>query len=260
MRALQAPKSGLAIFLAVVLSLTMMGLPEVYQGKISDYSRSSILDSGQWLFSRIARYSRSESKSRYLLAENVRLSLENMQLQEAAEENRRLRLELEFPQRRPFSNLIPAEVIGRDPDQLYDTIVINAGSRAGVETEQVVVTAAGLVGHIIHVDENASTVQLIMRSRVSAVVQRGRAHGVISWVPGGRFQLRYVDASSKIEPGDRVVTSGLGGRFPKGITVGNVTEVKEQQKDPLFKAVFLQSEVGFWDLEEVFVMGDPTVR
>jgi rod shape-determining protein MreC len=253
-------RSRLVIFILVVLSLTMMGLPEVHQNKISDYSRSTILNSGQWLFSRVARYSRSERKSRYLLAENVRLSLENMQLREAAEENRRLRLELEFPQRRPFSNLIPAEVIGRDPDQLYDTIVINAGSNAGIETEQPVVTAAGLVGHVIHVGENASTVQLIMRSRVSSVVQRGRAQGIISWVPGGRFQLRYVDASSIIEPGDRVVTSGLGGRYPKGITVGYVTEVKEQQKDPLFKAVFLQSDVDFWDLEEVFVMGDTAVR
>ena len=238
----------------------MMGLPEVHQETISGFSRSSILNSGQWLFSRVVKYSRSERKSRYLLAENVRLSLENMQLREAAEENRRLRLELEFSQRRPFSNLIPAEVIGRDPDQLYDTIVINAGSGTGIETELPVVTAAGLVGHIIQVGEKASTVQLIMRSRVSAVVQQGRAHGVISWVPGGRFQLRYVDASSIIEPGDRVVTSGLGRLYPKGITVGFVTEVKEQQKDPLFKAVFLQSEVDFWDLEEVFVIGDTTRR
>ena len=260
MRALQIHRNRLAILLSVVLSLTMMGLPEVYQKMISDYSRTTILNSGQWLFSRVARYSRSDRKSRYLLAENVRLSLENMQLREAAEENRRLRLELEFPPRRPFSNLIPAEVIGRDPDQLYDTIVINAGSGAGIEAEQPVVTAAGLVGHVIQADENASTVQLIMRSRVSSVVQRGRAHGVISWVPGGRFQLRYVDASSSIEPGDRVVTSGLGGRYPKGITVGYVTEVKEQQKDPLFKAVFLRSEVDFWDLEEVFVMGGTALR
>ena len=127
---------------------------------------------------------------------------------------------LEFTQRRPFSNLIPAEVIGRDPDQLYDTIVVNAGTRAGIQTEQPVVTAAGLVGHVIHADENASTVQLIMRSRVSAVVQQGRAHGVVSWVPGGRFQLRYVDARSIIEPGDRVVTSGLGVVIPRALPSG----------------------------------------
>ena len=260
MKTLQGTKSRFAIFLSVVLSLTMMGLPEVHQAKITDYSRSTILNSGQWLFSRVVRFSRNETKSRYLLAENVRLSLEIMQLREAAEENRRLRLELELPHRRPFRNLIPAEVIGRDPDQLYDTIVINAGSDAGVESGQPVVTAAGLVGHVIHVNENASTVQMIMRSRVSSLVQRGRAHGVTSWVPGGRFQLRYVDASSNIEPGDLIVTSGLGGRFPKGITVGYVTEVKEQQKDPLFKAVFLQSEVNFWDLEEVFVIGDRAPR
>mgnify|MGYP000063643295 CR=1 FL=1 len=60
-----------------------------------------------------------------------------------------------------------------------------------------------------------------------------------------------------IEIGDRVVSSGLGGRFPKGLTVGYVTEVREQERDPLFKEVFLESSVDFRDLEEVFVI-DPS--
>ena len=56
-----------------------------------------------------------------------------------------------------------------------------------------------------------------MRSKVSAVVQKGRAHGLVAGVPGGgRFELLYVDASSLVKVDDRVVSSGLGGRYPKG--------------------------------------------
>ena len=93
-----------------------------------------------------------------------------------------------------------------------------------------------------------------MRSRVSAVVQGERAQGIVSWVSGHRFRLRYVDASSQIAKGDLVVSSGLGGLFPKGITIGRVTEVRKQERDPLFKQVFLESTVDFLDLEEAFVI------
>ena len=120
------------------------------------------------------------------------------------------------------------------------------------------VTTAGLVGHVIQVEGTSSVVQLIVskRSHVSAVVQKSRTHGVVSWVPGNRFVLRYADANSAIEVGDRVVSSGLGGRYPKGLTIGYVSEVREQKRDPLFKEVFLESSVDFWDLEEVFLI-DP---
>ena len=252
---LQPHRNQLVLVLALVLSLTLMGLSREHREAIAHFCQTALFSTGQWLFSRVVRYARSEEKARHLLAENVRLALENMQLSEAAEENRRLRKALQFPQRGEFKVLVPAEVIGRDPDHMYDTLVISAGTSSGVEPGQPVVTTQGLVGHVIHAAGRHSTVQLIMRSRVSAVVQRGRAHGVVSWLPGGRFELRYVDASSDIAAGDEVVTSGLGGRFPKGIKVGHVIEVRAQERDPLFKAVFMQSSVDFWDLEEVFVMG-----
>ena len=88
-------------------------------------------------------------------------------------------------------------------------------------------------------------------------MQNGRTQGVVFWAPGGRFLLRYVEASSEIGEGDRGVTSGMGGRYPQDITVGYVTEIREPPKDPLFKEVFLESKVDFWDLEEVFVLGSP---
>lgn len=258
---LQRNRDYIAIGLALVLALSLMGLPTAHKEWVATQARAAFWSTGQWLFSRVVRYATSEQKTRYLMTQNVELALDNMRLREAAEENRRLRRALAFREREEGFLIIPAEVIARDPDQMQDVLVVDVGADMGIRRDWPVVTTAGLVGHVIQVEESSSVVQLIRstRSHVSAVVQDGRTHGVVSWVPGNRFQLRYADANSVIEVNDRVVSSGLGGRFPKGLTVGFVTEVREQQRNPLFVEVFLESGVDFRDLEEVFVI-DPAAE
>lgn len=243
-----------AIGLAVVCSLSLMGLPQPHKNYIAERSRARILAASQWLFSQAIRYARNEEKSRYLLTQNVKLAIDNMRLREAAWENVRLREALAFRRGDGETGVIPAEVIGRDPDQIYDTIVINAGFDRGINKDMPVVTAEGLVGHVAQVGESDSVVQLLMRSRVSALVQSTRAQGIVSWVDGQRFRLRFVEASSLVRKGDRVVSSGLGGRYPKGIPIGTVVEVNQIKRDPVFQQVFIESSVDFPDLEEVFVL------
>ena len=207
------------------------------------------------MFSQAIRYARNEEKSRFLLTQNVKLALDNMRLREMAWENVRLREALAFRRSDGAIGVTPAEVIGRDPDQIYDTIVINAGADRGIIKNMPVVTAEGLVGHVAQVGDSDSVVQLLMRSRVSALIQSTRAQGIVSWVDGHRFRLRFVEASSLVREGDRVVSSGLGGRYPKGIPIGTVVEVNQVERDPVFQQVFIESSVDFPDLEEVFVLG-----
>ena len=232
-----------------------MGLPGTWKQAVAGTATTGLWSGGQWLFSRVIRYAHNEHKARFLLGQNIQLALENMRLREASEENRRLRQALDFKERGGIRRTIPAEVIARDPDHLYDTLEIKAGRDRGVEVGWTVITTDGLVGHIVRVGASSSRVQLIgMRSKVSAVVQKGRAQGVVAGGAGGRFELQYIDVSSEIAVGDRVVSSGLGGRYPKGITIGFVTDVGAETRDPLFKEVFLESSVDFRTLEEVFVM------
>lgn len=241
--------------IALILSLVLMGLPVALKQTVAQHATVGFWTGGQWLFSRAIRYAKSEHKTRFLVTQNVSLALENMQLREAAAENIRLREALAFRERDEMQAAIPAEVIARDPDQIYNTLKINAGEDRGILIDWSVITTDGLVGHIVQVDETSSRVQLIgARFRVSAVVQRARAFGVVAGAPGGAFELLYVDASSDVQVKDRVVSSGLGGRYPQGVTIGYVTKVGEQPSDPLFKEVFLESEVDFRNLEEVFVM------
>jgi rod shape-determining protein MreC len=243
---------------ALLAALSLMSLPLPVKESLANQTRAGLLAGGQWLFATVIRYSRNEQKSRFLLTQNVQLALDNMHLREAERENQRLRQALEFRNAEEPIELIPAEVIGRDPDQLYDTVVINAGHGRGIEPDWPVVTAAGLVGHIAQVGGSSSVVQLLMRSPVSAIVQEGRAQGIVSWVHGNRFRLRFVEASSSgISEGDRVVSSGLGGRYPKGIPIGVLTEIHPLERDPLFQEVFLVSNVDFLRLEEVFVVRPP---
>ena len=244
----------IAIGLCTMAALTLMGLPEQRQEAVAEVLRSSVWSTGQWVFSRVIRFARGEQRSQHLLTQNVALALENMRLREAAAENRRLRQALLFRPRNPAGEVIPAEVIGRDPDQMFDVLVINAGHDVGLQPDWPVVTTAGLVGHIKEVDEHSSIVRLIFDTRVSAVVHGSRAHGIVAPLASNRFLLEYVDASKDVRQGDLVVSSGMGGRYPKGITIGVITDVAMEEQEPLFKQVVLESEVDFWGLEEVFVL------
>jgi len=248
--------------LAVLCSLGMESLPLQYKQAIARHAYVGLVDAGQLLFSRVIAHSRSAERSRFLLSQNVELALDNMRLREAERENQRLRKELDFRRSDESADLIAAEVIGRDPDQLYDSVVIDVGRDRGVEPEWAVVTAEGLVGHVTVVGPHSAVVQLLMRSPVIAIVQEGRAQGIVSWVNGNRFRLRFVEAASSIQQGDRVISSGLGGRYPKGIPIGVLTEVRMHERNPLFQEVFLESNVDFLGLEEVFVMasGNGQVR
>ena len=247
-------RNFVAIGLAVVIAVSLMGLSQPQKADVASRLQVSMGAVGQWIFSPVTRYAATAEKNRFVMAQNVELALENMRFREAAWENRRLRDALGFRHEILGSQIIPAEVVSRDPDQLYDALVINVGREQGVRQDMPVVVPEGLVGHVLQIEDHTAVVQLIMSSRISAIVQEKRVQGVISWGRGSLFRLNYVDVTSDIEKGDRVISSGLGGRFPKGLVIGDVIEVREQKRDPLFKEVFVESNVNFGKLEEVFVI------
>ncbi len=243
-----------ALGLAVAVSLTLMGLPAPTRLAVAESCRIGALGACQWVFSGVVRYARSERRTQFLLTQNVDLALDNMRLREEAWENLRLRRALQFRRHERGFQVIPAEVIARDPDQIPDVVVVNVGSDQGVEVDWAVVTADGLVGHVTQVGPASSVVQLLMRTQVSALVQETRTQGIAAWVHGNVFELRFVEATGDIKPGDTVVSSGLGGRYPGGIPLGKVFEVRPRARQPLFLDVYLQSSVDFRRLEEVFVV------
>lgn len=198
-------------------------------------------------------------------AENRRLSEDNRQLraelathEEIRLANERLRRLLAFRESVALPAL-PAQVIAEDATSWFRTVVLDKGSTDGVAEGMPVVVAEGVVGRVIRSAPHESRVLLLTdaSSAAATLVQRTRTRGVCRGQGDGLsldFTLRLAD----VAVGDRIVTSGTGGVFPKGLVVGEVTRVARGEYG-LFQAVTVEPAVDFSRLEEVLVLlrGEP---
>ncbi len=184
-----------------------------------------------------------------------RLMIENIQLREAEIQNVELREQLKFKQANPSYEQISAEVIGQDANHLLNYLVIDRGAEDGLEIGMPVVTAGWLVGRITEVGKNWSRVLLITdaSSSVNAIVQNSRATGLVQGEIGGGLIMRYIRQDQNVSIGDMVLTSGLGGNFPKRLVIGQVTEVRQRDIETFQEAV-VRSPINFSGLETVLVI------
>lgn len=172
--------------------------------------------------------------------------------------NVRLRGLLNF-QQNVTSNVLAAEVIGRDPSPWYKTVIIDKGKHDGLQKGFAVVIPEGIVGQIMDVSNHYSKVLLIIdpNSAVDALVQRTRARGIVKGQSSSQCQFKYVLRKHDIVVKDSVVSSGLDGVFPKGLGVGYVSEVIKRNSG-IFQEVTVVPIVDFEKLEEVLVIIKPT--
>jgi rod shape-determining protein MreC len=201
------------------------------------------------------------------------LTAQGVRLREVEEENARLRDLLNFVSANPTlrgyvggdviaqGGLVEGEVIGQDPSPYIYYLIINRGSRDGLEIGMPVVAGGGrLVGRVADVRIRWSKVQLLIdpSSRVKGVVQVSRATGLVTGQPDGSLTLEQIPQSEQVDVGDIVVTTGRseqGGLIPKGLIIGYVSAVEKQDIEPYQKAV-LQPAVDFRRLELVLVITD----
>ncbi|MDD5557120.1 MAG: rod shape-determining protein MreC [bacterium] len=190
-----------------------------------------------------------------LLRKRVKaLTMENLSLLQLRSENRRLRRLLDFRDAAP-RRMLPAQVVGRDTRQWYGSILIDRGSDDGVRPDMAVVSEDGLVGKVIEALPGVSRVLLLVdrTSRVGGVVERTRETGVVEGTSFNTCRLTYLPRRTEARPGDRVLSSGMGGVYPKGLYVGEVTGVHEGEYG-LFSYADLSTGVNFSMLEEVLVV------
>jgi rod shape-determining protein MreC len=195
--------------------------------------------------------SEENSRLKRLLAETV---AENHRLTEVDLSNQRLRELLNFREELP-REVVAAQVVGRDPSPWFQTVIIDKGKTDGVTKSAPVVAAEGIVGQVIDVSDRYAKVLLIIDqdSSVDSLVQRSRARGVIKGDGEGGCIFEYVLRKDDVGIDDIVVTSGLDGVFPKGLRVGQVSEVVRRNAG-LFQNVMIASFVDFEKLEEVLVI------
>jgi rod shape-determining protein MreC len=190
------------------------------------------------------------------LRERVRvLEGEVTRLTEVEESHRRLSELLEFRQS-VGARVVAARVIGWDASARDHTVTLDKGEVHGVVKGAAVLVPEGVVGHVFRAGPHAAQVLLISdrNSGVDAIVQRSRVRGIVQGQPGG-CELIYVKRGADVEVGDKVVTSGLDGIFPKGVLVGDVVRVKRREQG-LFQTIVVEPRVAFRRLEEVLVTTD----
>lgn len=146
-----------------------------------------------------------------------------------------------------------ARVIGHDAASLHRTLLIDRGTADGVRHNQAVLVPEGVVGRVVKVFPRSALVLLLTdpSSGIDAVVQRTRDRGVVQG-RGGGCVLQYLARQAEVAPGDDVVTSGMGGRFPKGLWVGRVSEV--EKGGDLFQRITVTPSAPLERLEEVWVV------
>ena len=151
--------------------------------------------------------------------------------------------------------LVVAKVIGYDATQWSKVIFINKGTDHKVEKNLSVVTDAGVVGHVIHTSLKSSKVLLITdsRSAVDSLFQESRKSGIVVGTGEDICEMKFVSISAKVSVGDKVVSSGLGGVFRKGLVVGSVVDIVKEGHE-LFQEIRLATSVDFSNLEEVVVL------
>lgn len=190
---------------------------------------------------------------------NSSLLVENFRLREVERENQQFREMLAFAETRPSLELrgaqIRARVIGEESNNFLDYINLDLGAEHGIAVGMPVVTEQGLVGRISEVTSSTSKVLLItdVSSAVNAILQSSRLNGVLRGGPGGELVMEYIQQGAILSEGEIVLTSGLGGAFPKGIPIGQVTDIRQRDID-VFQQAVIQPTVDFGSLELVMVV------
>nr|HID14665.1 rod shape-determining protein MreC [Anaerolineae bacterium] len=198
------------------------------------------------------------------------LTIENVRLREYEAEVQQLRALLNFASRYPIVTSLGADVIGREacvtfpcgevvgtePNPYLRYITVNVGAQQGVEVGMPAVSGgAGLVGRVAQVGPRTAKVQLLTDpdSAVAALLQTSRVTGLVVGQPDGTLRMEYIPQEETVSVGDIVLTSGLGGFMPKGLVIGQVTEV-QQMDYALFQAAIVRPAVDFSRLELVLVI------
>jgi rod shape-determining protein MreC len=182
------------------------------------------------------------------------LEEENLQYREALVESGHLqrivemRGEFETPMR-------PAQVVGQDVSPWFRSVLLDRGRSRDVRSGMPVVTDRGVVGLVTATTPHAARAMLLLdrESAIDAVVQRSRARGIVRGTGTQELEFVFVVRGDDVQVGDEVITSGVGGAYPKGLRIGMVRRVAADE-ELLLHTARVEPAVDFGRLEQVFVM------
>jgi len=183
----------------------------------------------------------------------IDLTTENLKLRQSEGDLKRLRSLLGYADQFSMPTTM-AQAVMLDMSGRFKSMIIDRGSNAGIQVNDAIVNANGLIGRVVLTTKDMAKVQLIIdsNSSVGALVERTRRQGVLRGDGAGGAQLYDVPSLADVQPGDNVLTAGIDGIYPKGIPVGMVQKAEKGQD--LFKSIVVKPSVDFGSIEEVIVL------
>lgn len=217
---------------------------------------NSIID----FFERVFSSTDLDKENEQLKVQLAQYEIIESELNTLREENERLKNLLNYTVVTENYTYVTATVIGKSQGVWFSEFTVNAGRNDGVVENQAVVNSQGLVGRVSSVSANTCKVISIIDSTsdVSVMVERTRdygfARGILNTDDDEKLELYYLPSGYDLVPGDNILTSGIGGIFPKGIAVGTVTEVSRANEDTEDRNAIIEPAVDFLRLEEVMIV------
>lgn len=198
---------------------------------------------------------KEENKQLKSKKDELEKSLRELEIIKA--ENETLKEYVNLKEKYTDYNTVPGYIINKDLSNYSNVIIINIGSKDGIKVNMPVISGEGLVGHVVEVSENTSKVVTILdtSSTVSSVIGNAREGTIIRGTLDDKTKLKAseIPPSATIAEGDKAETSGLGGIYPKGITIGTIKSIKNT-KNLSNRYAMVEPAVNFNKLEAVLVI------
>jgi rod shape-determining protein MreC len=196
----------------------------------------------------------AERENEALHAEIVRLGEENLQLREALVASGRLQRIAEMRERYEIP-MLPAELVGVDTSPWFRSVLIDRGRTRGVRSGMPVISEQGLVGLVTATARGSAKAMLVLdrQTAIDGLIQRSRSRGIVRGRGSDELGFEFVERGSDVQLNDLVITSGLGGVYPKGLNIGTITEISDPGAQ-LLRTATIRPAVDFGRLEQVFVM------
>ncbi|MFQ5415965.1 MAG: rod shape-determining protein MreC, partial [Myxococcota bacterium] len=151
--------------------------------------------------------------------------------------------------------MLPAELVGVDASPWFRAVLVDRGRDRGVRSGMPVISEQGLVGLVTATARRSAKAILVLdrQTAVDGVIQRSRSRGIVRGRGSDELEFEFVARDSDVRVNDVVITSGLGGVYPKGLDVGTITAISDPDAQ-LLQSATIRPAVDFGRLEQVFVM------
>jgi rod shape-determining protein MreC len=193
------------------------------------------------------------AENRALKEQIDQMRIDEVRLKQDADQARRLQSLLAFKEQF-ISQTVAAQVIGSSGSEQSRILYIDKGASDGILPDMAVISPGGIVGKVLRVFHGSSQVLEIsdQSSGVGAILEKSRLQGILRGSASGEVSMQYVMSDEKVEPGERVLTSGGDRIFPKGLPIGNVAAVTPGRD--LFLNIRIKPTADLSRLEEVLVI------